>query len=176
MICRHCICLSTCDLPMSSFQNMEHCTGQHRHFVYASVSRLAAIFNIYHIYPNHNCIVPSTLEPITTLYLRTISYNYHTMPSLPYVSLPYHILPYHMLPYFLCAISYPAIHSFRIFLQCLFKSTTTPVLRGAPDYSICTVSELTCWSATDTVTMNEGLAQSPYAAARVGFKPATLRM
>src|SRR6218665_1206206 len=63
------------------------------------------------------------------------------------------------------------IHSFRIFLLCLSKSTT---LRGTPDYSIDTVSELTRQSATGTVS--EGLAQGPYMTAIVGFEPAAFRM
>jgi len=53
------------------------------------------------------------------------------------------------------------------------STSSSPILlRGAPGNSIETVLELTRQSAT----VSEGLAQSPYVAARVGFIPATHRM
>ena len=61
---------------------------------------------------------------------------------------------------------------------CVYFYSASPsplLLRGAPDYSNDTVSELTRRSATGNNIASEGLAQGPYAAARVGFEPAILR-
>src|SRR6218665_1561109 len=56
-----------------------------------------------------------------------------------------------------------------------YSASSSPLLlRGIPDYSIDTVSELTRRSAAGKTT-SEGLAQVPYVAARVGFEPATFR-
>src|SRR6218665_651415 len=55
-----------------------------------------------------------------------------------------------------------------------YSASSNPLLlRGAPDYSIVTVSELKHRSATETVS--EGLSQSPYVVAGVGFKISNLR-
>ena len=62
------------------------------------------------------------------------------------------------------------IHSFRLFLERLFKSTTT---QRRSRHSMDTVSELTRRSATATVS--EGLAQGPYVAAGAGFESVTIR-
>ena len=52
-----------------------------------------------------------------------------------------------------------------------YSASSSPLLlRGAPNYSIDTVSELTCLSAT-----SELLAQGPYMVARVAFEPVTFR-
>ena len=48
-------------------------------------------------------------------------------------------------------------------------SSPLGLLRNAPDYIIDTLSEL------PQATVSEGPAQGPYVAARVGFKPETLR-
>jgi len=53
------------------------------------------------------------------------------------------------------------------------SSPLVGLLRGAPDYSSDTVSELTRRSAKETVS--EGLVQGPYVAARVWFEFATFR-
>ena len=54
-----------------------------------------------------------------------------------------------------------------------YSASSSPLLlRGAPDYSIDTVMELTHQALQATVS--EGLAQGPYMAARAGFEPATL--
>ena len=65
-----------------------------------------------------------------------------------------------------------SIHSF-IHSRYFYSASLSPLLlRGAPDYSIDIVSELTCWSATGNC---EWLAQGPYVADRVGFESATVR-
>ena len=56
-------------------------------------------------------------------------------------------------------------------------SSSPPLLRGAPNYSIDTV--LLCRSNHAKVlqaTASEGLAQGSYVAVGVGFEPATFRM
>ena len=51
---------------------------------------------------------------------------------------------------------------------CFYSASSNPLLlRGAPDYSIHTLSELTPRSAIQA-TASEGLAQGPYVAAKVG--------
>ena len=62
------------------------------------------------------------------------------------------------------------IHSFKLFLK-LFKPTTT---QRCSRHSMDTVSEF--HPEKPQATANEGLAQGPYMAARVGFEPTTLRM
>jgi len=62
------------------------------------------------------------------------------------------------------------IHSFRLFLLCLFKSTATTQRRSR--HSTDTVSEF--HTKAPQATVNEGLAQGPYVLVRVGFEPATL--
>jgi len=47
------------------------------------------------------------------------------------------------------------------------------LLRGAPDYSIDTLSELARLRLTPQATSSEGLAQGSYMAARVGPEPTT---
>ena len=65
-------------------------------------------------------------------------------------------------------------HSFYIHSGYFYSASSSPLLlRGAPDYSIDTLLELTREALQATVS--EGLAQGPYVAARVRFKPATLR-
>src|SRR6218665_156691 len=55
-----------------------------------------------------------------------------------------------------------------------YSASSSPLLlRCAPDYSIDTVSELTCQALWATVS--EGLAQDPCIVARIGFKPATFQ-
>src|SRR6218665_581244 len=55
-----------------------------------------------------------------------------------------------------------------------YNASSSPLLlRGAPDCSIDTVSELIREALQ--ATASEGLAKSPYVAARVGFEPSTLR-
>ena len=62
------------------------------------------------------------------------------------------------------------IHSFRLFLQRLFKSTIT---QKRSRHITDTVPE--CHTIAPQATMSEGLAQGPHVAARVGFEPATHR-
>src|SRR6218665_29012 len=62
------------------------------------------------------------------------------------------------------------IHSFWIFLERLFKSTTT---QRRSRHSTDTVSEF--HAETPQATASEGLSQGPYVAARAGFEPTTLR-
>src|SRR6218665_1241283 len=64
-----------------------------------------------------------------------------------------------------------SIHSFRIFLYHLFKSTTT---QKRSRHSVDTVPEF--YAEVPQATASEGLTQDPYVAAKVGFEPATLRM
>ena|SRR6218665_251308 len=52
-------------------------------------------------------------------------------------------------------------------------SSSPLILRGAPDYNIDNVSELTRQALQ--VTARKRLAQGPYLTTRVGFEPATLR-
>ena len=54
-------------------------------------------------------------------------------------------------------------------------SSSPSLLRGAPNYSIDTVSGLTHAKALQA-PVSEGLAQGLYMTARVGFDPPTLRM
>ena len=63
------------------------------------------------------------------------------------------------------------IHSFRLFLQRLFKSTTT---QRRSRHSMDTVPKF--HAEAPQATAREGLAQGPYVAARAGFEPATLWM
>src|SRR6218665_1626495 len=76
------------------------------------------------------------------------------------------------------ALIHSFIHSFIHSLMCcgyFYSASSSPLLlRGIPDYSNDTVSELTRRSAAGKTT-SEGLAQVPYVAARVGFEPATFR-
>jgi len=51
-------------------------------------------------------------------------------------------------------------------------SSSLPLLGGAPDYSVDAVSEF--HAEAPRAIASEGLAQGPYATARVGFEPATL--
>src|SRR6218665_1318946 len=53
-------------------------------------------------------------------------------------------------------------------------SSSPLLLRGVPNYSTDTVSELHAEALQTTVS--KGFAQGPYMAAGVGFEPATLRM
>src|SRR6218665_485876 len=65
------------------------------------------------------------------------------------------------------------------YVYCASSSRPTLLFRGALDYSIDIVLELTCLSATVSgcvlVTVSEGLAKGPLVAAGVGLKPATFR-
>src|SRR6218665_2061681 len=63
---------------------------------------------------------------------------------------------------------HPEIHSFRLFLWRLFKSTTT---RRRSRHSMDTVSEF--HAEASQATASKGLSQGPYVAARAGFEPAT---
>jgi len=60
-------------------------------------------------------------------------------------------------------------HSFSYSGYLNSASSSPLLLRGAPDYIIDTVSELT----HEQATVSEGLAQSPYVAPRMGLEPAT---
>src|SRR6218665_318725 len=62
------------------------------------------------------------------------------------------------------------IHSFRLFLKRLFKSSTT---QRRSRHSMDTVSEFHVEAPQATVS--EGLSQGPYVAARAGYEPMTLR-
>ena len=62
------------------------------------------------------------------------------------------------------------IYLFRLFLQHLFKSTTT---QRCSQHSTDTVSVF--HAEAPQATASEGLAQGPYVAARVGFEPTALR-
>ena len=62
------------------------------------------------------------------------------------------------------------IHSVRLFLKRIFKSTTT---QRRSKHSTDTVSEF--HAKAQQATASEGLVQGPYVAARTGFEPATLR-
>src|SRR6218665_3000378 len=63
----------------------------------------------------------------------------------------------------------PSIHSFRLFLYRLFKSTTT---QRHSRHSTDTVSEL--HAQAPQATASEGLAKGPNVATRAGFEPTTL--
>src|SRR6218665_2209305 len=63
------------------------------------------------------------------------------------------------------------IHSFRIFLQHFFKSTTT---QRRSRHSTDTVSEF--HAEAPQATASEGVAQGPYVAARARFEPTILKM
>src|SRR6218665_484310 len=64
-----------------------------------------------------------------------------------------------------------SIHSFRLFLERLFKSSTTQ--RRSRHCSMDTVSEF--HAEVPQATASEGLFQGSYVAASSGFEPATLR-
>src|SRR6218665_150745 len=70
---------------------------------------------------------------------------------------------------YLCNVKY--IHSFRPFLERLFKSTTT---QKRPRHSTDTVPEFR--AEAPLATASDGLAQGPYVAAIAGFKLTTLRL
>src|SRR6218665_1251258 len=66
----------------------------------------------------------------------------------------------------------PAVHSF-IHSGHFYSAPSSPLLlRGAPDYSMDTVSEIHAGQAT----AGKGLAQGLYVAARAGVEPTTLRL
>ena len=66
------------------------------------------------------------------------------------------------------------IHSF-IHSGYFYSASSSPLLlRGAPNYSIDTVSEF--HAEAPQATASEGLAQGAYVAARTGFELATLRI
>src|SRR6218665_1914377 len=68
-------------------------------------------------------------------------------------------------------VPYSFLHSFRIFLQRLFKSTTTQrESRHSTDTVLKFLAEM------PQATASEGLAQGFYVAARAVFEPLTLRM
>src|SRR6218665_3867919 len=71
---------------------------------------------------------------------------------------------------FSLSITDPLIHSFRLFLQRLFKSTAT---QRRSRHSTDAVSEF--HAEAPQATASEGLAQGPYVAARAGVEPTTLR-
>ena len=66
---------------------------------------------------------------------------------------------------------YLFIYLFRLFIQRLFKSTTTQ--KRSRHSTNTPVSEF--HAEAPQATVSEGLAQGPYVAARAGFDPMTLR-
>src|SRR6218665_2266410 len=66
------------------------------------------------------------------------------------------------------------VHSFIHSGHFYSVSSSSPLLRGAPDYSTDTVSEF--HAEAPQATAGKGLAQGPYVAARAGVEPTTLRL